>query len=372
MNLPVQKFSTLVESMAAGVQGGAAQLVDLSVGSVLRALLEACAAAALWLQWLVLQVLSMTRAATSNGGDLDSWMADFGLARLSGSASVGALTFSRYTAGIAATVPVGTTVTTADGTQSFAVVQDATDPAWNGQGYTVPPLSASITVPAQATLPGSAGDVQPGAISVLSSALPGIDSVVNSAAFLSGLDRESDIALRARFQIYINSRSLATKGAIAFAVSSLRQGLRFVVLENQDMLGNPLLGHFWVVVDDGSGFLPSALLAEVSAAVEAVRPIGATYAVTAPSPQGVAIQLVVATSNAQTKPAVLASVQAAITQWVSALPIAATLAVSKLEAIAHGVDASVVSVTSATINGATADVRASASGVLVLTSVSVS
>ena len=72
MILPLQTFTTLVQNMAAGVQGSAAQLIDLSVGSVLRALLEACASVALWMQWLILQVLSMTRAATSSGADLDS------------------------------------------------------------------------------------------------------------------------------------------------------------------------------------------------------------------------------------------------------------------------------------------------------------
>jgi hypothetical protein len=39
MLLPLQNFTTLVQTMAASVQGGAAQLIDLSVGSVLRALL---------------------------------------------------------------------------------------------------------------------------------------------------------------------------------------------------------------------------------------------------------------------------------------------------------------------------------------------
>src|ERR1700734_2774764 len=100
--LPVQTFSGLLEQMAANVQGGAAQLVDFSVGSVLRAMMEACGAVALWLQWLILQVLSATRAATSQGLDLDSWMADFSLARLPGSQATGIATFSRYTPGIAA------------------------------------------------------------------------------------------------------------------------------------------------------------------------------------------------------------------------------------------------------------------------------
>jgi hypothetical protein len=50
MQLPLQNFSTLVSNAAAAVQGAAAQLLDLSVGSALRAVLEASASVSLWLQ----------------------------------------------------------------------------------------------------------------------------------------------------------------------------------------------------------------------------------------------------------------------------------------------------------------------------------
>ena len=57
MQLPLQNFSTLVANAAAAVQGAAAQLLDLSVGSALRAVLEASASVSLWLQWLIVLVL---------------------------------------------------------------------------------------------------------------------------------------------------------------------------------------------------------------------------------------------------------------------------------------------------------------------------
>ncbi len=370
MILPLQKFSVLVENMAAGVEGGSSQLVDLSIGSVLRALLESAAAVALWMQWLILQVLSMTRAATSTGADLDSWMADFGLVRLQGAASAGTVTFSRYTTGLAATIPVGAVVSTNDGQQSFAVVALVSHPAWNGiSGYTVAPLAGGVSVPAQASVAGLAGNVQPGAIGLLSAALPGIDTVTNAAAFSGGADPESDAALRARFQLYINSRSLATVSAISFAVASLQNGLRFTVLENRDTTGAAALGHFWVVVDDGSGAPPATLLQSASTAVEAVRPIGATYAVTGPTIQAVAVQMTLVTSNPLTRTAVQLAVQSAVFAWIAGLPIAGTLALSKIEALAHGADPSVVSVTQTSINGIAADVTASQSGVLIASSI---
>ena len=70
--------------MAAAVQAAATQLLDLTVGSTLRAVLEANASVCLWMQWLILQVLRTTRAATSTGADLDSWMADLSLTPLLG------------------------------------------------------------------------------------------------------------------------------------------------------------------------------------------------------------------------------------------------------------------------------------------------
>ncbi len=49
-----------------------------TVGSVLRAQFwTVYASIALWLQWLIVQVLATTRLATSLGADCDSFGADF-------------------------------------------------------------------------------------------------------------------------------------------------------------------------------------------------------------------------------------------------------------------------------------------------------
>ena len=110
--------------MAAALQSSATALVDVSVGSVLRAIFEANASIALWMQWLILQVLQTTRASTSSGADLDSWMLDFGLSRLPAVPSAGLVTFSRYTPNLPAKIPFGSIVKTGDGVLSFTVVED--------------------------------------------------------------------------------------------------------------------------------------------------------------------------------------------------------------------------------------------------------
>lgn len=372
MILPLQTFATLLESMSAGLQGGATQLIDLSVGSVLRALLEACASVALWMQWLILQVLSATRAATSNGSDLDSWMADFSLARLPGAPSSGSVTFGRYTLGLPATIPVGTNIKTLDGTLTFSVVQDAANPAWNGSsGYALPATMTSVDVPVQAALPGSAGNILSGAIGLLATAIPGVDQVSNSQPFSGGVDAETDDNLRSRFQLYINSRSLATHGAVETAIQTLRQGLRYTILENLNLLGDPATGNFCVVVDDGSGTASDLLISQVSSAVDAVRPLGTTFSVTAPVQIPVSVQMTVVIASGASSSTLTAQISAALTAWITSLPMGGSLAISKLEAVAHMVSSSVSSITSTIVNGAVADVHAPAGGVLVPAGLSV-
>ena len=92
-------------------------------------------------------------------------------------------------------------------------------------------------MPVQATVPGAVGNVQAGAISLLASAMPGIDAVTNPVAAAGGLDAEADGALRIRFANFIDSRSRATPAAVAFTIQSLQQGLAYVLAENLDPSG---------------------------------------------------------------------------------------------------------------------------------------
>src|ERR1700722_18106383 len=95
--LQVYTFSELVSQIATAIQGSASALYDFTVGSTLRAIAEATSAVVLWLQAIILQLLTVTRAATSVGSDLDSFMADYGVTREAAVASTGQVTFSRIT-----------------------------------------------------------------------------------------------------------------------------------------------------------------------------------------------------------------------------------------------------------------------------------
>ena len=366
MQLQLQTFAQLVSSAAAAVQGSARQLIDLTVGSTLRALLEANASMALWLQWLMLQVLNMTRAATSTGPDLDTWMADFGVTRLPAVPAIGVVTFSRFTPGLSAIVPVATTVRTSDGSQTFFVTEDPTNAAYSSaqNSYVLAAGIASVSVPVTAVTAGAAGNVQASTVTLITAALSGVDTVSNAAPFQGGLDAESDAALRSRFGNVLVSRSRATDTAIGYAIASIQQGLQYVIQENMAPDGTVQMGNFLVTVDDGSGHPSTTLLATVATAVEAMRPVGSTYGVQAPTVVPVSVAMSIATAASAVHANVTAAVSGAVTLYINTLPIGATLAWSRLAQVAYGASASVTNVSGVLLNGGTADIVPGVGGVV--------
>jgi uncharacterized phage protein gp47/JayE len=151
-------------------------------------------------------LLVITRASTCSGADLDSWFADFGFYREPAVSATGNVTFSRFTATNAALVPVGFQVQTTDGTQSFLVVADTSNPAYDPaqSGYVVPALTASVTVPVSAVTAGAAGNASANTVTVIVGSIPGIDTVTNANSFSNGANAESDDAARARFQLSVH------------------------------------------------------------------------------------------------------------------------------------------------------------------------
>ncbi len=366
MQLSLQNFSTLMQNMAAAVQSSASQLLDLTVGSTLRAVLEANASVALWIQWLILLVLQTTRAATSTGSDLDSWMADFALTRLPAVAATGIVTVTRFTAIGTALVPVGVLVRTSDGTQTFAVSVDSTNAAWNAMqnGYVMATAVITMNVPVIAQVAGTGGNVQAGSITLLASAIPGIDAVSNAAAFVNGLDAETDAAFRSRFQNYIDSRSRATSLAVGYAVNSIQQGLLCTIQENQDTNGNLVMGSFVVTVDDGSGYPSTTLLSTVQTAVDAVRPVGSIFTIQPPVVTVVTVSLTLTVSGSTTSAQLAGSVTTALTSFIDSLPIGAPLPISRVSQLAYAVSSAITNVTQVRLNGGVADIAPPANGVV--------
>ncbi|MGY6770154.1 baseplate J/gp47 family protein [Komagataeibacter sp. NFXK3] len=360
MALTFQSFRTTLGNMVAAAQGACPSLLDLNVGSPGRAMLEAVAGLGLWFQFIALQILSRTRLATSIGTDADSFVQDFGLTRLPGTAATGTVTLTSFSpASQSATVAVGVTVRTAS-SLVFTVVQDETNPAWSTSAgaYVRPAGTASITVPVQCASTGATGNVAAGAICLLGTAISGIDTVTNTAALTNGSDGETDAALRTRFVSYINSRSKATVSAIENAVTDVSADLIYQVLENVDTSGAVLPGNVVVFVDDGSGDVADSVIDAVYAAVDDVRPAAVSIQVVRPNVVRPPVTMTVAVSNTGDLTTVQATISTNIATYLNSLAIGASASYSRLIQIAYAASTSVTNVTDVTLAGSTVDLPA--------------
>ncbi len=373
MALQTQDFVTLVRNQVTAVQGYASVLVDTRVGSILRAILEANAAVVIWLQSLIVQVLAITRAATSSGSDLDSWVADYGMTRLAATYASGQVTFSRFTATQQVVVPIGAAVQTGDGSQQYSVVVDATNPAYNAGlgGYVMAAGVASVTVPVIATVAGAAGNVIAGSVTTITGAIAGVDTVTNAAGFVNGADAESDPALRTRFIAYVRSLSKATKDAVGYAITSLQQGVTYSLVENETYAGSVQMGYFYVMVDDGTGAPTGTFLSTVYNAVDAVRPLTVSFGVFAPVVVNAAVVMTVTIAAGYDAAATRTLVSNAVKAYINSLSLGQPLRYSRLAQIAYDASPGVTNVTGVTLNGGTSDLTATAKQVIKWSSVTV-
>lgn len=366
MAITTQNFTTLVSNQVAAIQSSAKTLVDLTVGSILRSVVEANAAVQLWLQGLILQLLATTRAATSTATDLDSWVADYGLVRIAAIAATGNVTFSRFSTTNQAVIPIGTKVQTGDGTQVYTVTLDTTNGAYSSAlgGYVIAAGVSSVTVPVLASTAGSAGNAQAGQVSTITVSIAYVDTVTNASTFITGSDAETDAALRIRFITYIASLSKATKNAIGNAITGLKTGLTYSFVENLTYAGGVQNGYFYVVVDDGTGAPSGALLTSVSNAIDAVRPATVTFGVFAPVVVNASVVMTATIASGYDPVATKALIAAALKAYINSLPLGTALTYSRLAQVAYDASPGVTNITAVTINGGTSDLAATAQQVI--------
>lgn len=369
-DLNTKTFIQIVQTQVAAIQARSAGLLDFAVGAILRAITEAVAGVVLWLQGLILAVLAMTRLSTSEGADADSFVADFGgpivtggqatFARLPSAASVGEVTFFRFTTTGSAQVAVGSTVETTDGSQRFMVVADVLNSAYDPAflAYVMGPGVGDVTVPVVAVAAGAAGNVLAGAVTVITSAIPGVDTVSNAEPFVGGQNAESTADMRVRWRAYILSLREATPAAVLYHASTVQAGLKLLLVENLTRAGATRRGFFYVMVDDGTGTPPASLIQAVAANVDIHRAAGVEFAVYAPD---VVVANIVAGVNLRGGLSVAEEVQAltdvdkALTDFVSALPLGGDIVYSQLYQVAYNASPDVIKVASLTLNGGTAD-----------------
>jgi len=357
--LPTKSFTSIVTNIATGIQGRANALLDFSIGSSLRALAEGFSGILLWLQAIALQIAQLTRASTSQGSDLDSWMADWNFTRLGAQAATGTVTFSRNTAGTNAPfIPIGATIQSIDGTAQFTVTVDLGNPNYVGTpiaGYNMPANIASITVPVQCTTVGTAGNVIAGALSQITTPLTGIDTVVNAANFFNGFASETDAAYRSRFIGFIAALREGTVAAIEFSVTSTQLGAQVTVLENQnaDLSANP--GFLTVTVDDGTGAPSSLFITNAALAVGATRAGGIMWGVFPPVIIYANIAIMLTSVSGYDHNFVVSVVSTAVTNYVNTLPLGQPLYYNRLSQVIFDATPGVQNISPLSVNGNTID-----------------
>lgn len=368
MNLNTLTFVEVVQMIATAVQANAP--LPFNEGSPELALAEADAGVVMWLQSLIVATLMQTRASTSSGTDLDSWMADYGIVtREAAVAATGSVTFARATATQQATVPAGTQVQTSDGTQAFTVIADTSQAAWSASlnAYVLPANTASITATVQAVNAGIQGNVSANTITVIAQAVAGVDTVTNPAAFTNGVNAESDSALLARFQLALQGLQKGIKAAVAAAIEGLQQGIQYQIVENETFAGVAQAGFFYVVISPYNSTLESL----VYAAIDAVRPLSVTFGVYAANQVSAAVGVTVTAAAGYTHAAVATAVQTALSNFISSTALGAGISYSQLYSVIWSV-AGVADATGLTLNGATADLAGTANQIYVPGTITVS
>jgi phage-related baseplate assembly protein len=367
-DLPTQSFQTIVNNTVAGIQGRANQLLNFAQGSTLRAIVEGFAGAFLWFQALVLQLLLAIRLSTANGNDVDTFTADFmplvpgtNSPRLTAQAATGTVTFSRFAPNPAAPfIPVGATVSTSDGSVEFAVVADPTNPQYSAgppSGYLLPANAASVNVPVQATTNGSIGNVQAGAISLLTSTLVGVDNVTNFQGFLNGADFESDPALKQRFSDYILGLSRGDHYGLQASIEGAQVNVQWALVEGYNLDGSWRPAYFYVLADDGSGTPDPSFMQLITDAANAVRPLGTQCGVFPPTVIWATVSLIITTAIGYDHDTVCAQVSTAIATGIYNLGLGNHLPFSIIAAWAYSVPG-VIDVTDVQLNGASGDAAA--------------
>lgn len=204
-------FYVNYESVRSGFEGPL--LTDRSPGSVTRLLAESVGREYAVLSGQLEKVYEAGFLETAAGRDLDNVVALVGLTRWGRDVAEGSVTFSRSTPAPAdITISSGTRLTTGD---APARVFETTSTATLQRGQ------LSIDAPIQATVSGSDGIVQAGAIVAINRPVLGIDAVSNDEATAFAAQKESDAALRLRARRALESAGQATVGALLGVLTGL-------------------------------------------------------------------------------------------------------------------------------------------------------
>ncbi len=311
-------FSVILEELKQLAKQEFGEDIDLSENSRLLRFLEIVAKREDELWQLAEDAYYAGFIDFATGQNLDRLVAILGIRRKQATKATGTVTFSRSTPATSdIVIPVGTRVSTADGSVVFQTV----DEAILQQGQT------SVDAAIEAVEPGSHGNVAANTITKLLDPISGIESVNNAFPTSGGSDAESDEELRYRAITYAPSAK-ATVYSIKSALLQI-DGVTDVNISED-------FGECKVIITVAGGDDD-----EITNTIEDVRAAGIQVTWQRPSIKTVTVTVSVTKIASYDAATVQANVQTAIDNYINSLQIGEDVVYSDLaKAIlaAEGVD----------------------------------
>ena len=352
--LPTLTFSEFVSNLIAAWAANTGATPNLSSGDPLLAIFQAWSGQAVFLENVAAQLAALTRAQTSTGANLDTWMAQFNFSRVPATYAQGSVTLSVNSAHSTDTpISLGTLVQNTAGTIQYQLIADNTQAAYSSgtQNYILPAGQLSITATAQSLQAGSAYNVQANQLTQFTNSVAGIDNVTNPQPILNGTNAQSDPAFRQAFVMYLLGLREATLPAIESAITEVQSNIQYVIVENETIAGQTQYGYFYVTIWPYS----NTLQAEVYNAIAAAAALGVQFNVYGASVEYVSVTVTIEVASGNTPATVQAAVQTALSDYLANLQLGETLYWSYLYDVIYGV-AGVLNAYDLLVNGATSDI----------------
>lgn len=177
-----------------------------------------------------------------------------------------------------------------------------------------------IDLPVIALVPGKAGNAFSGSITMMPSAIPGIDYVINKSDIMGGAEVESDEELRARAKRAMERAGKATTRSLQLAVQGV-EGVtgEVVVIDQPD--GVP--GIIQVIATGGDK-------AEIDKAIEETRSAGIRVEFKRPISVPLDVRLMVYTAAGADREAVRQGVDVAVRKYFASLEIGDDVIISRI------------------------------------------
>lgn len=248
MAFTIKSFDQIISDMVAWIVANSPNLTDISPGSVIRSF---CEGGALSMEEIYVSTYLGFRRYLDN---IQETVFDF--PRKAGTKASVDVVFSRAVANGEITIPIGTRVKTASGLRYFSTEV----------GTILAGQTASNSVEVEAEEVGTAYNVSAASVTVLEDTIAGVDTVTNALAAVGGVDLETDIAYKNRFQAYIEGLGRSNVAGIQAGALSVEGITSASIVE----LFPPVADiNVEVYVDDGSSSgVSTEKVAEVQSVID--------------------------------------------------------------------------------------------------------